>query len=239
MNTESPNSIIQIACLANSRKISGRCIAGKEIDTVGKAGRWIRPISMRSSHEISEEERRYSNGEMAQLLDIVEIPCIRPMPQQHQPENMLIDDRFYWQRKGRIDWQSLRSMLDKPAPLWANGFSTRYYGQNNRIPEDLLDPQAGSLRLITLNRIVLNAGPKAPEFGNMKPVVRASFHFAGDHYYLDVTDPDVEASCLRTGAGEYVLDSVLVCISLTEVWEGYVYKLVASIITPKRVAIHV
>jgi len=238
MNEERPNFTVKIVCLANSRKISGRCIAGKEIDVDGKAGRWIRPISLRSSHEISEEERRYSNGETARLLDIIEIPCTQPVLKGYQIENMLIDDRFYWQHKGRIDWQSLKSMLDKPSPLWTNSFSTRYYGQNNRIPENLIDPQEGSLRLIALDQIVLSAGPKAPAFGNMKPVVRASFDFAGDHYCLDVTDPAVEATCLRAGSGEYVWDSALACISLGELWDGYAYKLVTSIITERMVIGH-
>ena len=43
---------IEIVCLANSRKISGRCIAGKIISEK----RWIRPISSRDSEEISEED---------------------------------------------------------------------------------------------------------------------------------------------------------------------------------------
>ena len=34
---------IKIVCLANSRKISGRCIAGKIMDS----GKWIRPVSSR------------------------------------------------------------------------------------------------------------------------------------------------------------------------------------------------
>lgn len=230
MNEERPNFIVKMVCLANSRKTSGRCIAGKEIDGTGKVGCWIRPISARFSHEISEEDRRYPNGETAQILDIIEIPCTQPMPQGHQPENILIDDRFYWQRNDRIDRKSLEHMVDKPALLWAKGFST-YYGQNNRVPETLLKPEDGSLRLIAVDRIILHAGPKAPEFGNMKPIVRANFNYQEEDYCFDVTDPDVEAACLRSGAGDYVLESALVCVSLGELFDGYAYKLIASIIT--------
>jgi len=53
---------IEIVCLANSRKISGRCIAGKKISE----NKWMRPVSNRESEEISEEERRYENGQMPQ-----------------------------------------------------------------------------------------------------------------------------------------------------------------------------
>jgi hypothetical protein len=237
MNEERSNFTVRIVCLANSRKTSGRCIAGKELDVTGQAGRWLRPVSPRPTHEISELDMLCPDGETAKLLDILEIPCVKPVPQGHQPENVLIDARFFWQRHNRINWQALNQMLDKPAPLWTNGFSTRQ-GHNNRIPESLLDSRQGSLRLIALDRVLLHAGPKAPKFGDMKQVVRASFDYQGDHYCLDVTDPVIESYFLKTGAIEHALDTTLACISLTETWEGYVYKLVASIITSKRAAFH-
>lgn len=237
MNEERPNFIVNMVCLANSRKTSGRCIAGKEIDGTGTTGQWIRPVSLRPTHEISELDMLCPDGETAKLLDILEIPCVEPVPQGHQPENVLIDARFFWQRQNPANWQALNQMLDEPASLWANGFSTRQ-GHNNRIPKNLLDSQQGSLRLIALDQVVLQAGPRAPKFGDMKQVVRASFNYLGDRYCLDVTDPVIESYFLKAGAIEHALDTALACISLTEPWEGYVYKLVASIITPKRAARH-
>ncbi len=234
MSSYAANSIETIICLANSRKISGRCVAGKRMSD----NSWCRPISNQAGHEISECDRRYSDGKTAQLLDVIEIPCIEERPHGHQSENVLIDDRFFWQKKGIASWDDVLGLVDPAADLWANRFSA-YYNQNNRVPDRLIDENGGSLRLIELDEMVLHVGPKAPDFGYMKPIVRASFNYRGQHYKLDVTDPEYERACLERGAGEYRIPSVVACISLSAPHtnrngETFAYKLVASIITKER-----
>ena len=234
MNSDAPNSIETIVCLANSRKISGRCVAGKRTSNQS----WFRPISERTGHEISEDDRRYSDGKTAQLLDIIDIPCIQQRPHGHQTENVVIDDRFYWSKNGRASWKEVLDIVDHDASLWANG-SSAYYNQNNRVPEARIDSNAGSLRLIQLDEIVLHVEPKAPDFNNAKLIVRASFSYQGQSYRLDVTDPEYEREYLGKGAGDYRLHSVVACISLSEPHtnqngETFAYKLIASIITKER-----
>ena len=51
----------RIVCLANSRKLHGRYVAGREW-VGGRAGRWIRPVSDREHQEVSEYERQYEDG---------------------------------------------------------------------------------------------------------------------------------------------------------------------------------
>ena len=72
----------RIVCLANSRKLSGRCIAGRELIN-DFPGDWIRPVSTREHQEVSEYERQYNDGSDPKLLDILDIPL-----QKHQPEGL-------------------------------------------------------------------------------------------------------------------------------------------------------
>ena len=47
----------RIVCLANSRKLSGRCVAGRVFDG-HEVGEWVRPVSARQNEEVSEYERQ-------------------------------------------------------------------------------------------------------------------------------------------------------------------------------------
>ena len=220
----------RIVCLANSRKVLGRCIAGKR----PQDGSWCRPISDRPGHELSEFDRRYDDGRTAAVLDIIEIPCLEPRPHEHQSENVLIDNRYYWTWHGCATWSEVCELVDHGADLWANGFST-VYNRNDRVPAALLSSASGSLRLIELDEVILHSGAKAPEYGNMKRVVRAHFEYQGDEYRMNLSDPVAERHFLKSGDGEYSLKSVIASISLAELHtDDYAYKVMASIIRPER-----
>lgn len=114
-----------IVCLANSRKLSGRCIAGREVMPGGYAGPadmrgWIRPVSACASNEVSEEERRYVDGSDPRVLDIIAIPVLAG-PHLHQTENWVIDDRRYWEKRGRLSSSSLSALRKKPAAFSGGG----------------------------------------------------------------------------------------------------------------------
>jgi len=72
-------------------------------------------VSARSAREISEEERRYEDGEDPRVLDIIEIEMSRPQPQNHQQENHLIDDGHYWAKRGVVSWADLERLVEDPA----------------------------------------------------------------------------------------------------------------------------
>jgi putative nucleic acid modification protein with dual OB domain len=215
-----------IICLANSRKITARCIAGKDLDD----GSWVRPVSNRDTHEISEEDRRYQDGSTAQLLDKITIPFLQYQPHGHQPENILIDDQYYWTKVGEATFDELEEFIDDGPLPWPNNYSTQ--GKiNDRVPEALLNQQPASLRFVFVDNVTIMVENKTL-YGSAleKRAVRAAFQHRGTQYCLDVTDTVIERRYLQMGIGQYSINNAYLCISLGEVFYGYAYKLVSSII---------
>lgn len=224
-----------IICLANSRKPpSGRCIAGKEYEGA-RQGLWIRPVSARPGHEVSEDERRYEDGIKAQLLDIVSIPLVQHSPLGHQVENHVLDREYYWTKLGTATWGQICNVTDTfDAGFWQNSEST-YHGQNDKISENIVAGLQSSLKLIDLQRVELVVHLEDGYQGTPgRRRVRARFLYEGTWYLLSVTDPKIEEQYLTQGNGTYVLEDVILCISLAEVWHEYAFRLVASVITQDR-----
>lgn len=215
-----------IVCFANSRKIAGRCIAGKEWENE-QPGEWIRPVSSRSTHEISEEERRYQDGRTPQLLDILQVPCNAPQPLHHQRENHVIDSGYYWVKTGQLPCSDIHSWLDNPANLWVTGQSS-YSGVNNRVA---VGQENGiSLYLVQVECLRLLVGRKTQDYPDSKRAVRGQFKYNGVAYLMDVTDPNVEKNFLALDDGEYDIPNPVLCISLGDPYQEFYYKLIAAIL---------
>ncbi len=223
----------RIVCLANSRKMSGRCIAGKEVLDTGY-GEWIRPISKRETAEISEEEMRFENGEIPEPLDIIEIPMIEYRPNEFQVENHVIDDQYYWEQHGHLSGSELPQLLDAVTDtLWINGHSS-YNGINDRMSlQEARNNITNSLVLVQPERLSISVSTEGPEPGRAKRKVRAFFTLNGHQYRLTITDPKFEREHLKKSNGIYSVqhENVYMCVSIGEPYEGYCYKLVAAIIT--------
>lgn len=223
----------KIVCLANSRKMSGRCIAGKEVLDSGY-GKWIRPISRRETAEISEEEMRFVNGVTPKPLDIIEIPMIEYKPNEYQVENHVIDDQNYWVKFGQLNGADIPELLDVVADtLWLNGHSS-YNGINDKIPaQDARNNITNSLVLLKPERLSISVDMEGPDPNRAKRKIRAFFTLNGHPYRLTVTDPKIEREYLKRINGTYSVQSknVYICVSIGEPFEGYCYKLVAAIIS--------
>ena len=218
----------RIVCLANSRKLSGRCIAGRELHRE-RAGDWVRPVSDRVGQEVSEYERQYEDGSDPRVLDVIDVPVIRPAPDRWQSENWLLDDEWYWGKVSRYSWLDLPALVDPEAPLWLNGFSTSN-GSNDQIPVATMTGVTSSLRLIELDGMALKVFAPGEAFGNRKRRVQGCFRHASQYYSLWVTDPVCERHYLAKLNGDYRIGHCFLTISLGEEFRGYCYKLIAAVI---------
>jgi hypothetical protein len=214
-----------IICLAASRKPGGRCIAGKD---ESENSTWIRPVSSGKEDAINNQLCCYSNGQLAQVLDIIEIPIRGPKPTQHQKENFLVDTKKKWQKKGVFDQKDLNTLLDKPSCLWQD-FDSSTNGKNDRIPVDKAKKINNSLLFIQVQcKILVRVEGKA--FNNPNKKVRCSFKYQNNDYILPVTDPVFEKKYMAEPEGEYDIGKKYMCVSLGLEYEGYVYLFVATIL---------
>jgi hypothetical protein len=191
----------RIVCLANSRKLAGRCVAGKEW-AGDRAGVWIRPVSAREFEEVSEYERQYEDGSDPRVLDIMNVPLISAKPKSYQPENWLLDPNLYWEKQGRLAWSDVASLADAPAILWKNA-SNSTNGYHDRVLEIEAAQFGSSLYLIRVTDLKLKVFAPGTAFGNAKRRVQGRFSYRGTQYWLWVTDPIWERHYLAGSDGEF------------------------------------
>lgn len=218
----------KFVCLANSRKLNGTCVAGKLLDGT-KVGGWIRPVSNSPTGELKDRDRRYRDGVDPKLFDIIEVQFLRPQEHAYQSENHVIDDKMYWVRVGRATISQAKAAIDKfDGPLWDNQSSSTD-GMHDRVSEERVN--GGSLKLIEVDDLTIKVAIEGAAYGNPRKRVRADFTYNKNRYWLSVTDPIVEAKYLAGGVGNFKIGKAVLCISLGEPYKGYVYKLVAGIMT--------
>ncbi|HET6401946.1 MAG TPA: hypothetical protein VFH95_11175 [Candidatus Kapabacteria bacterium] len=212
----------RMVCLANSRKMGERCVAGIEL-VDGKPVAWIRPVSKRPHEELAPRERQYANGNEPRLLDIIEVPVQEHRPKQYQSENWLIASNRKWKERGTFSWNELLRLVNHKKPLWINGHHT-HNGYNDHVPLAEARTLDHSLRLVHVDRWKLHVFKVY-----YKPTVQAEFSFGGTSYRLKVTDPLIEETYIHTD-GEYDLGESLLTISLGEPFNDCCYKLVAAVL---------
>lgn len=185
-------------CLANSRKKSGRCVAGKTTDSFEA----FRPIGISPTEELAEIEMRYSNGQLPTLLDIISVEVKGAKPNQYQKENYLIDTKCYWEFKGKYDYSKLDLLCDDPSEFWT-GLGSTTYGKNDRIKKDFINQINKSFLFLKLEKSTIIVREEGREYGNPKRKVRLEFNLNGQDYILPVTHPEIERLFLGKYDGEY------------------------------------
>lgn len=221
-----------IVCLANSRKLTGRCVAGKEWDGC-RPGAWCRPVSGRERGELTAERWYARSWRDPRLLDLIQVGLAEPRPSGCQTENYLVDTAVRWNFVGRVPAQCLLASLDHPkGALWVNGESTAG-GLNDRVHAAVAERQPNSLVLVQPDQLVIRVNTEAPNTDRARRRVRGQFSLAGYDYILSITDPVVEEPILRQGDGfSTELQRPILCISLSEKFasQNACYKLIAGVI---------
>jgi len=215
-------TVKRMVCLANSRKLNGRCIAGKEL-IADRSGGWLRPVSARENEEVSEYERQYPDGSDPRVLDIIDVPLVAARPKAFQQENWLLDPHQYWEKVGRMQWTDLARFVDPVAPLWIDDYHTRN-GLNDEVPLSQAGAIESSLRLLHVKSLTLSVFRPGP-----KRRVQGRFRHGGNEYRLWVTDPRYEQTYLAQPDGVHEIGESYLTVSLSEPFNDASYKLIAAI----------
>ena len=201
------NKIVVI--LANSIKHNKHCVAGKCVQTK----EWIRLVSDDLGHELTDQQSTYINKYGRYIVkpkQKIAMTLKSKVPLLHQPDNYLIDNN-QWTQKYKINDEDLNQYLDAPESLWGNYNRILYSNIANRqivISQSLYLVQAENLTLYYIE--------------NHKR--RAKFNYNNIGYDLPVTDPEFDKII-----SEERSISGIICISLGEEFNGYCYKIVATI----------
>lgn len=225
--------IIEIICLANSRKHSGRCVAG--VRTNGKG--WMRPVSVAPEGVLQERHYTLDDTSEAQIFDVIRIPCDKPRPQPHHPEDWLIRPETWELSTRRLSEEHIALLKASlaPGPELLGDLEDRIVYPATEGGEIV----AGSLALVQPEN--LHFVVKARKTGERQ--VRVMFELAGAPYNLAITDVEWEPRLRSQEIGTYTLadfgvppsETPLLTISLSEpllseiAAENRCYKLVAAL----------
>lgn len=220
--------VCKLICLANSRKFSGRCIAGKLL-TDGAAGPWVRPVGAHATGELPLDQIALKNGSMPTLLDILAVPLQEPAPRSYQSENHTLAEG-HWCGRGQWPLSGLEDLIDPVDRIWINGYHSQN-GLNDRMPEEAVTRTlTSSLLFIRASELAFTVQRDTKGLNR----VRARFRFNSEEYWMPVTDPEIEAIYLPREIGRYPVDCPNPCItvSISEPYAGSCYKLAAAFILP-------
>lgn len=227
-----------ICILANSIKFAGRCIAGMVVEHAEEnkwkfSQIWVRPLSHRKGGELRPEESELNTGKQPAILDIIDIPLEAEASVDGQPEDWLIQPESAWLYRGRFALKVLEKLTQNPDDLWLE-FT---YRSDRVSPEYLRSKSLPSLYLIRPSNLEIVITEFSDGSGRSKKKRRAQFYYKGVRYDLALTDPLMQQRYFpdfpQTKVGRLEngprSDSII-CVSLAPEFNGYHYKLVASII---------
>lgn len=211
----------EIICLANSRKKSGRCVAGIDVSNQ----QWVRLVNP-NGEELSRHDISYEDGSTTQVLDIISVQLKSKESLYYQPENYVIDKGYWWEKIGEFKVGKIQSLCDNHEYIMLDQADFLTCGECNT-----MHPQY-SLMLIKPTMLEFQKIIKSFN-GRQRQQIRALFEYNGREYNLAVTDDNWEQQYNNLDTGWYkekAPQKFNLTISLGECFSGRHYKLVSSVI---------
>jgi hypothetical protein len=204
--------------LANSVKHApGRCVAGRELlrgaNGTNRLGGWLRPVSLVGEGELLAQHCQIEGRGAIKLLDVFDVSLDGPSNDPSQPENWIIDSHTPWKRVGTWPPNRRSDFYENPDDLWIEPNV-----KTDRVSPQFLarHPPQQSLYVIPLSNPMITKDHWDPRRH------RLQFSHGAAWYALKITDPLLHTEADGSGP-------VAACISLAPPYEGFHYKLIASL----------
>jgi hypothetical protein len=227
--TNKSTNLDQILCLANSYKHGNRCVAGICLATK----QWVRLVGHQVPGCLTIKEASYSDGREAALLDVFEAELGFSCSSNCHPEDVLVSDKT---------WRPIRCFDQPQDALFLAAFLSRrpvvLQGYGDRVTAHRVEetPMDRSLELIEPEDLWWWI---REENGKRKhhAIFRVS-QTSRIRYDLSVTDPVWLKKLQSMPLGIYPhtyfcggkFQKTFLTISLSEPFNGFLYKLVAGVV---------
>ncbi len=213
-------------CLANSYKHGGRCIAGIEVIPQSDGSlcivrhddgrpRWIRPVSMSANGEIPNHL-----AESFKIFSLVKLTDVEPCPDNAHTE----DVHCTRMEICPFELSPTKDFLDQ---LIDTQHQAAFYFRGKSIPTTIIDRLDYSLMLIHPD----NACAYCDE-GRENSKYRMKFTYNESNYDFPITDPVFLEQFKKSPDSYADLEGVYLVLSLGIAFEGFHYKLVATVLIP-------
>lgn len=227
----------RIIVLANSIKKGGRCVAGRILNQENKiSSEWLRPISEIEDGALMPEHVRTNSGKPVEVLDIIDVPVTACANDRCHPEDWSLDG-CAWRHVSEFDRSRLVLLEEWPKDLWLENRRKTdtvkcTFLERQKSPQSLylIRPRSLTLRIwrefdsrknynVKKSRAVFNYGFTTYDFSVTDPVFTSEFN----GQFPEVGEKPVE---IIPSCG----DHCLLCVSLTPMFMGCHYKVVASVL---------
>ena len=170
---------IQVVLLTKSAKYRKFCVAGVDVHT----GEWVRLTSSDNNCHgaIDEKYLRCPDNTICNVLDLVAVSIASYSPQNVQPENYLIDERFRFKKIGKMTINDVIAI--HPCEKHEHIFGNEYCS----VKEQYIGEIDHSLTLVSVSDLILTKHVNNSD----QPKTKASFIYNSKQYNdLSLTDQD-------------------------------------------------